>query len=291
MKPILKLGFADTFGTAEKFFTDVLNRRYTVLINNETPDYLIFGDGNFGQTHWKYQNCRKIFYTEENVRPSYYTYDHAITFDLEMSPKHYRLPLYVLEMDMMRWEGVVNDYMWMVNTRPDTDWDQVYEGKRAICTYLQSNPNCQVRNQFMQFLMGKKTVDCGGPHLNNIDKVIPRDIHQTIKFLQTGLFNVAFENGSYSGYTTEKILNCFYANTIPIYWGNPKVARDFNPKAFINCHDYKSFDDVLSVIEELRTDKDKYLDMLSQPAFTNNIPNQYTDLDQFLDWWDTFVYV
>lgn len=285
----LKLGFADTFGTATMFFTNVLKQRYDVTIDNENPDYLIFGDSNFGSTHWKYK-CKKIFYTGENVRPTYFTYDHAITFDHEMSPKHYRLPLYVLEMDMMRWECVVDDYLWLTNKRPDTDWDQVYADKRSICTYLQSNPNCSVRNDFVKFVMSKKQVDCGGPHFNNIGRIIPRDIHQTIKFLNIGMFNIAFENGSYPGYTTEKILNCFYANTIPIYWGNKLVSRDFNTKAFINCHDYSSFDDVLAAIEELRTDKNKYLDVLSQPVFPHNIPNQYTNLDSFLDWWDTFVY-
>ena len=56
------------------------------------------------------------------------------------------------------------------------------------------------------------------------------------------------------------------ANSIPIYMGNPDVTRDFNSKAFINCNDYKNFDEVIEVIKELDNNDEKYMEMLRQPA-------------------------
>ena len=55
------------------------------------------------------------------------------------------------------------------------------------------------------------------------------------------------------------------AFSIPIYWGNPLVTKDFNPKAFINCNDYDNdFDAVIERIKELDNDPDKYLAMLRE---------------------------
>ena len=66
----------------------------------------------------------------------------------------------------------------------------------------------------------------GGPVKNKID------------FIMDHKFTIAFENSSYPGYTTEKIFEPMLVNSIPLYWGNPLVDRDFNTKSFLNFHDY-----------------------------------------------------
>ena len=111
-KPPLRLGFSDTFLTAERFFVDVLGSYYDIIRDDENPKYLIFGDSNFGQSHNRFNGrAKKIFYTGENVRPDYLTYNHAITFDLESSPKHYRLPLYVLDMFSAIYDGWTKEFI------------------------------------------------------------------------------------------------------------------------------------------------------------------------------------
>ena len=96
MRPI-KLGFTDTFGAIEDFFTDTLSKRYFIIRDDENPDYLIFGDRNFGNNNINYQNCIKIFYTGENARPWDYQCHFSISFDHdEFGGRNYRLPLYVI---------------------------------------------------------------------------------------------------------------------------------------------------------------------------------------------------
>jgi hypothetical protein len=68
----LRLGFADTFDGAKEYFTHILSKRYEVVRDDVRPDYLIFGDRNFGETNVRYENCVRIFYTGENQRPSDY---------------------------------------------------------------------------------------------------------------------------------------------------------------------------------------------------------------------------
>ena len=50
----LKLGFTDTHDHLAQFFSSVLANRFDVEIDNENPDYLIFGDENFGTNNKKF---------------------------------------------------------------------------------------------------------------------------------------------------------------------------------------------------------------------------------------------
>jgi len=48
--------------------------------------------------------------------------------------------------------------------------------------------------------------------------------------------------------------------------GDPDVALDFNPAAFVNCVDFKNWDDLIEYIEYLDTDDAAYMEMLTQSA-------------------------
>jgi hypothetical protein len=56
------------------------------------------------------------------------------------------------------------------------------------------------------------------------------------------MFSVSIENGSYSSYFTEKILDCFATGTIPVYYGSPDISSFFNPKGIIFIDENFSFD-------------------------------------------------
>lgn len=63
-------------------------------------------------------------------------------------------------------------------------------------------------------------------------------------------FSIAFENAWYPGYTSEKIVTSMLAGTIPIYWGNPDISREFNSASFINCHDFPTLDDAAAYVKK-----------------------------------------
>jgi hypothetical protein len=96
-KPI-RLGFTDTNQQITDFFTRILGVKYDITIDNENPEYLIFGDRNFGQHNLTYDpnKVTKIFYTGENQRPWDYQAHYALTFDHVENERHYRLPFYVI---------------------------------------------------------------------------------------------------------------------------------------------------------------------------------------------------
>ena len=77
-------------------------------------------------------------------------------------------------------------------------------------------------------------------------------------------FNIAFENSSVLGYTTEKIMDAMVANTIPIYWGNRWIGRDFNESSFINVHAFGSLEDAVERIVELDSDDEQYMKLMNE---------------------------
>lgn len=291
MRKTLRLGFADTFGTAINFFTDFFVRHYNFIRDDENPEYLIYGEGEFGRSNLKFDKSKvkKIFYTGENARPPYGDCFAAMTFDHENSSRHYRLPLYVIDMHGAVQEGWTDDFYQLVGLKHD--YEKEYD-TRQFCSFVVSNPRQEMRNAMFGLMNTYKGVHSGGPHLNNIGAVLPRDkLHYKLDFLNNYRFNICFENGSYPGYVTEKLFNAFQVKTIPIYWGSPTVDRDFNTDAFINCHNFKTLNDVVKYVQHLDSPagKQEYLDIISRPAFKNNIPNEFTDLHNLYEWWDKFV--
>lgn len=65
-------------------------------------------------------------------------------------------------------------------------------------------------------------------------------------------FAICYENArDIPGYITEKIFDCFFAGTIPIYWGAPNIC-DFIPKnCFIDKTQYKSYVDLYSYMKNM----------------------------------------
>lgn len=55
-------------------------------------------------------------------------------------------------------------------------------------------------------------------------------------------FVLCFENYSFPGYVTEKIIDCFVAGVIPVYLGAPDIEKFVPPNSFIDLRKYQSWD-------------------------------------------------
>jgi hypothetical protein len=74
-------------------------------------------------------------------------------------------------------------------------------------------------------------------------------------------FILCFENSYADGYITEKIFNCFFAKTIPIYKGDPNVRNYFTPTSFVDA-----WQDPLKLINEIKNiylDDELYMKMVN----------------------------
>ena len=89
----------------------------------------------------------------------------------------------------------------------------------------------------------------------------PEPCDYKIKIMSNYKFAICFENVSYPGYVTEKIIDCFVAGVIPIYLGAPDV-QDLIPKgAFIDMRRFDSWGSLNDYLDALK--EEDALKMLS----------------------------
>lgn len=268
MKKTIKLWYADfyeDFNPYDNYITNLLKNYYSLKISNSNPDYLIYSC--YGTEFLKYNSCVRIFYTGENLVPDFNLCDYAIGFHyLDFQDRYLRYPNFALFEDQFL--KLLQDQNF---TRKDLN------RKSEFCNFIYANSKADpTRDDFFHILNKYKKVSSPGKHLNNssfpVGERFAADwMYSKLEFQSTCKFTIAFENSSSPGYTTEKLMHAFIANTIPIYWGNPLVAKDFNEQSFINCHSFSNFSEVVERIKEIDQDDELYLSTLKQPAFSNYI--------------------
>lgn len=72
----------------------------------------------------------------------------------------------------------------------------------------------------------------------------PKTCYDKIKTISYYKFAICFENTSYPGCITEKIIDCFVAGVIPIYLGAPDIAKFVPADSFINMRSFNTFGDL-----------------------------------------------
>jgi len=110
-----------------------------------------------------------------------------------------------------------------------------------------------------------------------------------LAFIRDYKFTLAFENSASAGYTTEKLVEPMLAGSIPIYWGNPEVARDFNPRSFIDVARFPSFAGAIDHILAVDADDELYLRYLREPWFNDNTPPSWFNPREHLQAWQRFL--
>jgi hypothetical protein len=269
----IKIFFSDfwsNFNPKNNLFYNLLSSKYNVIIDSVNPDLLFFSI--FGDKHINF-NCKKVFFTGENIAPDFFDYDFAMTFKyLENNKNHYRLPLYALFEDV---------YKLLEKPSPE----EILKSKTEFCNFIYSNPICQKRNIFFKKLNNKKSVKAAGRVLNNTGWLVKDKLEYVRKFK----FSIAFENENDIGYTTEKIFEPMLVNSVPVYWGNSRVNEDFNPKSFINADDFESLDELADYLVFLDENDDEYLKILSEPYFTNNEVNRFVKNENILQFLENII--
>jgi len=243
------------------FLIPRLEKFYTVELS-ENPDYVFFNEST--ADYLDYPNAIRIFYTGENVHPNFNLCDYAISFDyLTFGDRHFRLPLYLITIfyssDDIQNAGDLN-FVDIPRMSPDE-----LRKKTSFCSFVYSNYLADPkRKEFFDTLSKYKKVDSGGQYLNNVGG----PVKNKLLFERKHKFSIAFENSSRNGYTTEKLPASIAARTIPIYFGNPLINKEFNEKRIINAHSFKTFSALIERIQEIDENDDEYLRIVNEPVLT-----------------------
>jgi hypothetical protein len=248
--------FWEGFDAEQNFFSKLLRESYD-LEYSDNPEILIYSC--YGRKYLEYR-CTRIFYTPDNVRPDFSGCDYAITFDYSKHPRHYRLPLYAMYIDQ-----IANvEHL----TRPVSREEAaaIWKSKSKFCCMVVSNGQSKRRLNFFEKLSKYKRVDSGGRVLNNIGEPVTNKM----KFIKDYRFVISFENASYPGYTTEKIIEPLMADCIPLYWGDPLVNTEFDKGCFLQLTDDNTEEQLISEIMAIDKNEEKAIDILCAPKFVGN---------------------
>jgi hypothetical protein len=275
MRKAIRIKFTDFWPTFyehlhcyDSYFINLLQKRFTLQFSNE-PEVLMYSF--FGCEYQKY-HCFKIYYTGENARPNFEECDFAFSFDYIERRNHYRLPWYVLYLESP--ERLI---------KKEIAIDKIMREKTRFCNFVYSNDSPQKRIQFFKRLSKYKRIDSAGRVLNNMGGLLDGYEDGKLNFINHYKFTIAFENSEYPGYTTEKLIQPMMVNSIPIYWGNELVARDFNTKSFLNYYDYQDEDEFIERIIEVDQSDDLYREYLLEPYYHNNRVNPSIEPENILD--------
>ena len=259
--------FWDIFDPNDNFITDALRKNFEVEITDD-PDFVFCSI--FGRRFLKY-DCARIFYTGENIDPDFNLVDYAMGFPkIEYYDRYLRLPHYVLYPRACD----------LALKKPQMSDEELLS--RKFCNYVISNAVSGPERLIMIEKLGAyKEIASGGKYRNNVGGPVA----DKIDFSRGYKFSIAFENSGARGYTTEKIMEAFASQTVPIYWGNPDIAEEFNPDSFINCHDFESFDEAVEFVKKVDNDDELYLRMVKAPILKEGLEaTKCLDRDYVSNW-------
>lgn len=237
---------------------------------SNNPKYLLYN--SFDDSHLDYdKDCVRIFYTGENIHTDWNLADYGIDYDLlDFDERHLCFPLYFL---------YISDLKNAVKTHLLSN-----DKREKFCSFMVSNGSAdKIRDKFFEKLCKYKKVDSGGIWKNNIGGAF---IENKNAWLKNYKFNLCFENSSQKGYVTEKIIQAFAAGCVPIYWGDGSLCDEkyakfrpvFNPKAFINVHNFDSIESAIKEIERIDNDDSAFEAMRKEPIFSDKSMERFFGL-------------
>lgn len=230
-----------------KYDLAILLSEYEIIIDKENPDYLFYSC--FGSDHLNYDDCIKIFWSEENMIPDLNLCDYSVSLsDIQCGDRTFRQYLSLAFRDKKLYD-------------PNLTSEELLN--RKFCNFVYSNNQASdpFRNRFFNALSKYKKVDSGGGCLNNMGG----RVSDKMSFLKEYKFTIAIENSSLPGYSTEKIYHPFLSRSLPLYWGNPNISSDYNPNSFVNLMEYSSMEEAIEEIIRLDNDDAAYLEKVTSP--------------------------
>lgn len=268
------------FNPLDNFIVRIIEKEFGEWELSDSPEFLFFSCS--GTDHYKYNNCVKVFITGEPVVANFSICDYAIAFPyMTYGDRYLKRPA------------------WFTHTPPDridipgqSSMSDDYLLNRKFCNFVYSNDTrgtaVDFRKQFAKKLMEYKQVDCPGRILNNMpsNSIAPRDGDWRagkIDFIRDYKFTIAFENCALPGYSTEKIEDPLIAHSVPIYWGDPDVKRQYKEGSYIYVNGLENdLDAIIEKIIYLDTHDEDYLKMARMYPVISNYEEDILRVEEFI---------
>jgi hypothetical protein len=193
------------------------------------------------------------------------------------------------------WKGSERKFLVMINTNrlPRIAFRELYsERLRAIEFFARygeielygngwNRPPYRVGKTWVPYTFRRIHSDCvqmywkfvrPNPEIEAARKVYRGSTSNKANTLGQYTFCLCFENMILRGWITEKIFDCFYTGTVPIYWGAPDIEDYIPPACFIDMRQFADYNQLRSYLKSLTTKdirayKQNARDYLNSPVF------------------------
>lgn len=297
------------------YVISILKKKYNVIISNDNPDIVFFANHSVNESsidfftnenskiETDFPNSIKIYLDSEYGDIRFYANKGDLYYAIgRMNPefKHDRIlnmPFFLVSSAWQLYDecNLFNDpFDWMTTKKID---DSVINSKNKFVTVIQTSTNHYRKSLFEKLNEYKKVISCGGFGTNDDEchrvsktHIEKYDYSNKIIFQSESKFSLQIQSTCADFFSQEKIIQGFASNTIPIFWGNPKILEDgYNPLSFINCHDYNTIDDVVERVKEIDSDFILYKKILSEPIFVDNNLPEYYNQEYIFDFIDGII--
>ena len=300
------------------YFHKILSKKYKIEIDSQNPDIIFSSNLHSNPNeidhytkqpaiHGPRPNSKRIFISgeagsdyERKINNGIYVLGYE-----KINHKNYlRFPTYVLDAFTLHNEGGMFEdaFGWITKPR---NAEEIISEKKHFCSVVQGSDQPE-RGKMFDLIEQKYWIKSSGPwrgkhgldldrlkyhrskdYIGRIDGLTYVD---KVNFFKDCYFNIAFHWCCLPYMTQEKIIHAFAADTIPIFWGNPKIEEEgFNPLAFINTHSYPSFKECFAYVEEVYLDRNKLKSIYSEPIFTGNRLPDYFSEDYLLSFFEHVI--
>lgn len=174
------------------------------------------------------------------------------------------------------WSQNDRDFLMMMNSNklPAVYWQELYtERMRAIEYFSRSNeidlfgrewdqPSIQLGHSHIPYTFRKWKRSYHAlwqtlfpdPLLVAARKVYRGAADSKSEVLSKYNFALCFENMIIKGWVTEKIFDCFFSGTVPIYLGSPDIAERIPADCYIDMRDFSHYNELHSHLKSLTVD-------------------------------------
>jgi hypothetical protein len=258
--------------TQQKLYKKLVHR---IQAEFSSPKMTKWLELQYGLDIPKKKYAKRLWITYENRRPHSQYFQRTLSFDLDdFSGLNHYLPLWVLYIDFLENDAEWNRHRIRQNFLLDSRILPIEDRKKKfVCAFI-NNPD-PVRLRALEELSRLGPVDIYGRYSKNYVK-------DKIEVSRHYRFSICFENDLYPGYVTEKPLEAWLGDTVPLYWGDDSNAY-LNPKALINLQTFASLKDFINYVHYVQSNDEVYKEIYQQPFLQR--PYDENALIAFLKEW------
>ncbi len=234
----------------------------SVSLSEDAPDVIFYCPLDKKKQAHFHHLTRKVFVGEENVLPDWRYTDWGFSYDTPSERNLYS-----------NWHNSHPLPEQLLSVAPPPASPAAALAKKTkFCAFAYSKKDCASRIHLFELLSRAMRTESAGRVLRNVRGMPPRKkedfAKSAVNFYRPYKFVVAFEHVRGPGYASEKIWTAFRGDAVPIYLGDPKIARQYNPKAFIHARDFDSLESLALYVMRVHADDALYLRYLAQPRLT-----------------------